>query len=209
VNLLAHTWVARTCGLGAPPEVLGAVLPDLATMAGIRLDRRALGGPIAAGVRCHHLTDAAFHRAPAFVAGSRALTRDLMAVDVPRGAARAVGHVGWELLLDGPLLRTPTEAAFHEAMGLAGEVTAVLRPDDRPAWAALIAHRRRPPALRYDDPEWVADRCVGILAGSPRLRLPPEDAPQVAAVLAIHAEAVTAAGDEVLAQTAAAVVARV
>ena len=205
MNLLAHTWVARTCGLGSAPEVLGAVLPDLATMAGIRLDRGALDGPIGEGVRCHHVTDAAFHRDPAFVAGSRAITRDLLAVDVPRGAARAVGHIGWELLLDGPQVRTPTEAAFHEALGLADQVTGVLRPDDRPAWAAFLAHRRRPPALRYDDPAWVADRCVGILAGSPRLRLPPEDAPQVAAVLAIHAEAVTAAGDEVLAQTAAAV----
>ena len=29
MNLLAHTLVARTCGLGSAPDVLGAVLPDL------------------------------------------------------------------------------------------------------------------------------------------------------------------------------------
>lgn len=208
MNFLAHTWVAHACGLDAPPAVLGAVLPDLATMAGIRLDRDALVGEVADGVRCHHATDAAFHRDPGFVAGAKAIARDLVAMGVPRGASRAVGHVGWELLLDGGLLRTSTEAAFHEATGLAGEVDGAVRPDERHRWRAFLADRRRPPALRYDDPEWVADRLVGILAGSPRLRLPAQDAPHVAAVLAIHLETVTEVGPGVLAATADTVRAR-
>lgn len=205
MNFLAHTWVARACGLEAPPAVLGAVLPDLATMAGIRLDREALVGEVADGVRCHRVTDAAFHRDPGFVAGSKAITRDLLAMGVPRGASRAVGHVGWELLLDGRLLRSPTEVAFHQAMGLAGDVAGAVHPDERNRWRAFLTYRRRPPALRYDDPAWVADRLVGILAGSPRLRLPPQDAPHVAAVLAIHLETVAEVGPGVLATTADAV----
>jgi hypothetical protein len=205
MNFLAHTWVARACGLDSPPAVLGAVLPDLVTMAGIHLDRRALVGEVADGVACHHLTDAAFHRDPGFVAGSKAITRDLLAMGVPRGASRAVGHVGWELLLDGGLLGTPTEAAFHEAMGLADDAAGAVRPEDRARWHRFLTYRSRPPALRYDDPAWVADRLVGILAGSPRLRLPQQDAPHVAAVLAIHLETVIDVGPEILAATADAV----
>ena len=110
------------------------------------------------------------------------------------GVSCAVGHVGWELLLDGGLLRSPTEAAFHEAMGLAGDVAGAVRPEDRDRWRQFLTYRRRPPSLRYDDPARVADRLVGILAGSPRLRLPEEDAPHVAAVLAIHLETVTEVG---------------
>lgn len=208
MNFLAHTWVARACGLESPPAVLGAVLPDMVTMAGIRLDRGALVGEVAAGVACHHLTDAAFHREPGFVAGSKAITRDLLAMGVPRGASRAVGHVGWELLLDGALLRTPTEGAFHEAMALAEEATGAVRPEDRARWRQFLTYRTRPPSLHYDDPVWVADRLVGILAGSPRLRLPQQDAPHVAAVLAIHLETVAEAGPDVLSSTAAAVRAR-
>jgi hypothetical protein len=205
VNLLAHTWVAHACGLDAPEEVLGAVAPDLATMAGVRLDRDALGGPVADGVSCHLATDAAFHQDTTFLAGSSALRRDLLAVGVPRGAARAVGHVGWELLLDGLLVGEPAEAAFRQAFTVAEAVTPAVRPEDRARWEAFLGHRRRPHALRYDDPAWVADRLVAMLAGSTRLRLPVEDAPAVAAVLAIHAEAVTATGEEVLAVTADAV----
>jgi hypothetical protein len=205
MNVLAHTWVARACGLAAPEEVLGAVAPDLATMAGVRLDRAALRGPVADGVRCHLRTDAAFHHDATFLAGSSALRKDLLAVGVPRGAARAVGHVGWELLLDGLLVRTPAEDAFRRALGLADSVIGAVRPEDRPRWQAFLAHRRPAPALRYDDPEWVADRLVGMLAGSTRLRLPADDAPAVAAVLAIHVESVADAGEGVLAATADAV----
>jgi hypothetical protein len=205
VNVLAHTWVAHACGMGTPEEVLGAVAPDLATMAGVRLDRDALGGPVADGVRCHLAADAAFHQDTTFLAGSSALRRDLLAVGVPRGAARAVGHVGWELLLDGLLVGTPTEAAFRQAFTVAEAVTPAVRPGDRSRWEAFLGHRRRPHALRYDEPAWVVDRLVAMLARSARLRLPEEDAPAVTAVLAIHGEAVRAAGDGVLATTADAV----
>jgi hypothetical protein len=205
MNLLAHTWVARACGHDTPAAVLGAVAPDLATMAGVRLDRAALEGEVATGVRCHLLTDAAFHRDPRFLAGSSALRRDLVAVGVPRGAARAAGHVGWELLLDGPLLGSATEAAFHESLVLAEQVTAAVRPEGLARWQAFLRRRWGRRALRYDEPGWVADRLVAMLAGSPRLRLPAHHAPDVAAVLAIHLEAVAATGNELLAATAGAV----
>ena len=92
MNVLGHTRVALGRGLDRPAEVLGAVLPDLAPAAGVRLVRDRLDGPLAAGVRCHLDADAAFHAHPRFRAGTRALRADLTARGIPRGPARAVAH---------------------------------------------------------------------------------------------------------------------
>src|SRR5690606_17656531 len=73
VNVLGHTYVARAVGNASPEHVLGAVLPDLAPMAGVRVRRNELDGDLAEGVRCHLRTDAAFHAHRDFRAGSRAL----------------------------------------------------------------------------------------------------------------------------------------
>ena len=225
MNLLAHAWVALACGRDGPGEVLGAVLPDLATMARVRLDRGRLAPGVAAGVACHLATDGAFHADPRFVAGSAALRRELLDAGVRRGAARAVGHVGWELLLDGTLLGTPAEAAFRRALDDADQVLDALDGDDRTRWRAFLARRDRdrapgpgrdagggagggPAPLRYDDPGWVADRMVAILAPRPALALDADAVPAVRTALARHAGRVVAAAPDVLAATAAAVRAR-
>ena len=221
MNLLAHAWVARATGHDAPEAVLGALLPDLATMAQVRLDRARLaaappGDPLAAGVRCHVATDAVFHRDARFVGGSSAIRRDLREAGVGLGAARAVGHVGWELLLDGTLLRTPTDEAFAAALARVDEATPVVADRDRARWDAFLAswERDRPPdrphpphRLRYDDPGWVAERLVAILAPRPRLALPADRVPVVRDTLERHLAAVVAAAPGVLADTAAGVAA--
>lgn len=80
-------------------------MPDLQWEAGVALgDISAWPDAVRDGVDCHHAADAAFHDLDVFRAQSTALTRALLAADVPRGAARAVGHAGWELLFDGALL---------------------------------------------------------------------------------------------------------
>lgn len=114
------------------------------------------------GIQCHHDTDAAFHDLPAFLAGSRALTRDLLDRGVPRGAARAVGHAGWELLLDGVLI---DDAEFMSAYFAALRVEA---PD--PAWRFALDRRsaRGVPDF-YANPAGVAELLRRILRARPRL----------------------------------------
>jgi hypothetical protein len=208
VNFLGHTHVALAGGEDDPAFVLGAVLPDLAPMAGIRLAHRQLEGTVGAGVRCHLRADAAFHADPRFRAGSRALRVALAERGVASGPARAVGHAGWELLLDGTLVATATEDAFRAAMAQGDRALPALARDDRERWAAFLARRHASPGLHYDDPAWVADRLYGMLARRPRLALPAEQVPLVADVLAAHAPGVEEVAGEVLDATARQVTAR-
>jgi hypothetical protein len=205
VNVLGHTHVALAVGVDTPDYVLGAVLPDLASMARVRLDRSRLVGGVAEGVRCHIAADAAFHTAPEFLRGSGAIRDDLRARGTAAGPSRAIGHVGWELMLDGTLLGSPARAAYARALeGLeSGDgVGAALSEAHRLRWARLLAYRDRLPDLPYDDPQWVAERLVSILEPRPSLRLPAEQVPVVAHVLAGHADDVEAAAPAVLSATA-------
>ncbi len=206
MNFLGHTHVALAVGHGEPAYLLGAALPDLAPMAGVRLPRAGLDGAIGAGVRCHLDADAAFHAHPAFRSGSGALRRTVTDRGVASGPARAVGHAGWELLLDGTLVGTDVEAAFRGALVAGEQVSPLLAPDDRPRWARFLARVRSAPALRYDDPRWVAARLHGMLAHRPRLRLPDHQVPDVADALTAARGAVSVVAASVLDDTAAATV---
>lgn len=202
MNFLGHTWVALAAGADDPEHLLGAALPDLAPMAGVRLVRAGLDGSLGEGVRCHVRTDAAFHAHDAFRTGSRALRRSLAEREVASGPARAVGHAGWELLLDGTLVGSEAEAAFHRAMAVGERAAAALTPADRPRWAAFLARVRAAGPLRYDDPRWVAARLHAMLDRRPRLRLPAHHVEVVAEVLDAHAAAVHEVAGGVLADTA-------
>jgi hypothetical protein len=201
VNILGHTFVALACGRDDRDWLLGAVLPDLAPMAGVRVDRAALPGGLAEGVRCHVRTDEAFHAHPAFVAGSGALRRAAAERGLPRGAARAIGHAGWELLLDGTLVGGPAEAAFHGAMAVADRATAAMAPGDAARWSAFVSRPGGAPRLRYDEPVWAAERLHGMLARRPRLALPEEHVGTVADLLAAHVDAVAAVAAQVFDDT--------
>jgi hypothetical protein len=204
VNVLGHTEVALATGCDDPAFLLGAVLPDLAPMAGVRVDRARLAGRLADGLRCHLWADAAFHAHPAFRTGSGALRRELAARGIGSGAARAIGHAGWELLLDGALVATRAEAGFRHALAAAGDgcdLAAALVPDDRLRWKTFLAHGRRQARLRYDDPAWIAERLYATLAHRPRLRLRADHVATVAVVLADHAEDVRGLAVQVLADT--------
>jgi hypothetical protein len=202
MNFLGHTHVALAGGQDDPGFVLGAVLPDLAPMAGIRLAPGRLEGPLGAGVRCHLRADAVFHADPRFRDGSRALRRALAERGVGTGPARSVGHAGWELLLDGTLVATATEDAFRVALARGDRALPALAEGDRDRWAAFLARRHASPGLHYDDPAWVADRLYGMLARRPRLALPADQVPLVADVLAAQAPAVHSVAAAVLDDTA-------
>jgi hypothetical protein len=198
MNVLGHASVALAWGGDDAAFVLGAVLPDLASMVHVRIDRSLLGERVGDGMRCHIDADATFHDHPDFRAGSAALRRDLAGHGLDRGPVRAIGHAGWELLLDGTLVGSPAEAAYWRALDVGGLALGAVAEPDRGRWLGLLSDRRRRPPLRYDDPRWVAERLHDLLARRPRLRFAREELPTVANVLGAHAAEVAAVGPRVL-----------
>jgi hypothetical protein len=174
MNVVAHLVVAgRVTGLDpGTDELLGAVLPDLASMAGQRVDRARLPAGVAAGVAVHHRTDQCFHGHPWFVAAVRHDVADLRRAGLPRGASRASAHAGIELLLDGVLLDDPIVRGSVEVfiasldvdrLGEAGVV-------HRARWERLFVRMGEGSlADAYGSAESVADRLHHALAGRPRL----------------------------------------
>ncbi len=176
MNFFGHATVARTRD-PHPRFVLGAMLPDLASMAELRLER-VLDPQIARGVALHHETDHAFHGVAPFRALCASALDVLEAQGVARASARAVGHVGSELLLDGLLADDgPACAAYRQALrgALEGDLEQAV------AWkgAAPAASLRRlvsrlldaPLPEGYRDPIFVYERLHTILARRPRLAL--------------------------------------
>lgn len=161
--------------------VLGAMLPDFASMSRARL--RAVGDPhVEAGVALHHATDDVFHGAETFVALNAHGVDALEAAGLGRGPARAVAHVGIELLLDGLLLDDPPlEAAYLEAVALpVAELELSFHRDGAARFEALqerLQSHGLPDDYRW--PDRVALRLEQILARRPRLALSPADRPRV------------------------------
>jgi len=125
VNYLAHAWT-----LGADPSpalVLGAALPDLASV----FDRRAprLGKESAAllaasapelarGVLAHQAADACFHALPAFKEECAALRAALAPLALENARGFFLAHLLVEVLLDAALLERDEGLArrFYAAM---------------------------------------------------------------------------------------------
>ncbi|MEZ6195091.1 MAG: hypothetical protein R3F20_05080 [Planctomycetota bacterium] len=171
MNFYAHARVADA--LYRDPEVtLGAMLPDLATMAGRRWDPAAADRPgLARGVALHHATDEAFHGAPAFLSLLERWRERLgAALGLRRGVARAAAHVGIELLLDGIAHEEGEVASYAAALDLA----ATLETGPLPEIAATASRIGRGPLpAAYADPTFCAARVEGLLGRRPRLALPP------------------------------------
>lgn len=188
MNFIGHATVALW-DRGEPLFVLGSMLPDFAGMARTRLaprTERETPSDLLAGIALHHRTDDAFHGAPSFVALVSATVDELTRLGVARGSARAVGHVGVELLLDGELLHDPAvEAAYIEA--LRAGVGLEEQFGDAPGGSRWELLRQRLLAHGaphdYRDPESVLARLVLILSRRPRLALDAEAAQIVRATL--------------------------
>ena len=198
MNFLAHAHVARHApGGDAAGYVLGAVLPDLLPMAGVRLDRAAVPAAVAAGWRSHHVADAAFHAHRTFIDGVGALRTDLRRTGLDTGPRRAVAHVGWELLLDDAVFEDEaTIAAFRAALDVARDLT------DDPAWSAFLSRfagiRAAPPAPIAV----VTERVQRAVGRRPRLAFTDEHLASVAAVLGEHRPAILAAAPALLEELA-------
>jgi len=172
VNFFGHaavaTWSARPNG-AAPAIVLGAMLPDFATMCGGRIEA-AGDEAVGRGIALHHTTDAVFHKLPVVTGLMRELDEHLVHGQCARGPRRAVAHIGVELLLDGVLIDEPAYRAAYLS-GLAHDPALHWRdPGDAPRFAILLERLRAhgvPEDLRL--PEAITARVHRILAHRPRL----------------------------------------
>jgi hypothetical protein len=182
MNFFSHAVVAGRFSRD-PVFVLGAMLPDFASMLGVRM-RSVAEATIRNGVRFHHLTDGVFHELPVFRTLSRDANSALRDRGVARGPALAIAHVGIEILLDTTLGQS---AAARDAY-LSG-----LEAGRTPAFARSLAWPE-PEAKRLADlletlvrrgivldtsSELLVERIRRTLAGRPRLRLGPDDPPRV------------------------------
>jgi acyl carrier protein phosphodiesterase len=183
VNFFSHAVVARWCR-DDHGFVFGTMLPDLSAMVGARI-AAASEQSVQAGIDYHHATDAAFHGSDPFVRLCSESVEVLTAQGVARGTARAVAHVGFELLLDGLLSRHTDEVhAYEAALAHAREH----RLADTMHWtdeqkerlqqglARLVA---APVPAGYREPAFVVERLQWILARRPRLAMQPGDLPKV------------------------------
>ena len=132
-------------------------MPDLQREAGVALgDISAWPAVVRDGIDCHRVADAVFHDLDVFRSQSLALTHALLDAGVPRGAARAIGHAGWELLFDGALL---DDASLCDDYLAAMKVE--VHDDD---WGAALARRaaRGVPTF-YADPLGVSELLWRVL----------------------------------------------
>lgn len=172
MNFFGHaavaTWSAPASG-AAPAVVLGAMLPDFATMCGGRIASAEDAG-VARGIDLHHTTDAVFHTLPVVTALMRELDERLAHGHCARGPRRAVAHIGVELLLDGVLVDEPAYRAAYLS-GLMHDPALQWRdPEDAPHFALLLDRLRAhgvPEDLRL--PEAITKRLHRILAHRPLL----------------------------------------
>jgi hypothetical protein len=180
MNFFGHATVASMRSAD-PRFVFGAMLPDFCSMAAVRLDP-VLDSELARGVALHHETDQVFHATAPFLALCASALATLEPEGVARGSARAVGHVGSELLLDGLLgedgraraaythsLEVALEARFERDLAFrAATDAAQLRK-----LLERLMHAPLPEA--YREPVQVCDRLYAILARRPRLALRERD----------------------------------
>jgi hypothetical protein len=188
MNFFGHALLAARRS-DDPRFVLGSMLPDLVSMAGTRLG--TVHDPVlAAGVALHHETDARFHAAGPFCELCRWASEELQSAGVHRATARAVGHVGSELLLDG-LLSDDTAARAAYARSLEPDVREPLaellslrgdmQPEELSALMARLAQAPLPEG--YRDATFVLERLRRILGPRPRLAFKPSDLEPTAAWL--------------------------
>ena len=203
MNFFAHACLANEVR-PEPSFVFGAMLPDFAAMAGLRV--ASVAHTVADdGRRFHHATDALFHRAERFRSLCRAGTRSLSGAGVRRGTARAIAHVGIELLLDDWIAAEQgVPACYGEALALApmllpaiafrpaSDAERLLELCERIAAAPVVP----PPG---GEPDRLGTRLARSLARRPRLALLPSELPSVRAWATSARGEVAHAGAELLA----------
>ena len=149
----------------------GAMLPDFVGM--LRLRRPNVSdASVARGVAFHHQTDEAFHELAPFQRLSRAAFAWLSERGMQRGPARAVAHMGIEMLLDEVMAREAGAAdAYRAALALPlAPLLDFVAPEDAERLTGLQqALLGRAASLLTPPAELVAERIARSLSGRPRL----------------------------------------
>jgi hypothetical protein len=197
VNFFGHAAVASWTSQ-VPGVVLGAMLPDFATMCGGRVEA-VEDGDVSRGVAIHHATDAAFHALPVVTALMRELDARLDERRCARGPRRAVAHIGVELLLDGELTGEPAYRAAYSA-GLTHDPVLRWRGADEASRFAILLERLRARGIPDDlkQPEAITARLHRILAHRPLLAPSPDDLRAIREALRVFQPRVEVAADTVV-----------
>lgn len=118
MNFYSHLAIASLFS-GDVAVAFGAMLPDFASMLGVR-QPLTLDAKITKGCELHHATDRFFHEHPLFRQACSVEASILRKHGFARGTARAVAHVGLEILLDDALWEDePARALYAEVLALA------------------------------------------------------------------------------------------
>jgi hypothetical protein len=185
VNYFGHAWVAAWFS-GKSPFVFGAMLPDFANILGVAIPT-SRHPELEAGIRLHHETDRVFHDAKTFRELELGALATLGAAGLPKGARRALAHVGVEFLIDAELDRhAPSWGGYAAALRFGASVSCsselCWRDVDMNEPLAVLCQRlamsERPSLHRR-----LATRLVQTLASRPRLALEPDHVPLVEAWL--------------------------
>lgn len=200
MNFFGHasvaSWTAESSG-----SVLGAMLPDFATMSGARL-AEPTDEAVARGIDLHHDTDAAFHHLPTVLELMRELDGRLQRAHCARGPRRAVAHIGVELLLDGVLVDEPAYRDNYLA-GLGHDPSGVRwKHDGDDARFAMLLARLRAHGVPVDlrKPESIANRLHRMLIHRPLLAPSSSDMVAIKHCLDEQQRSVTLATDNLLAE---------
>ena len=203
MNFFGHAAIAGR--FRASPEfVFGAMLPDFCGMLGLPTPA-VTPDTLGAGVRFHHLTDHAFHELRTFRDFCHAATTWLDARGVRRGTARAVAHVGVELLLDAALAEgAGARAHYLDALG-AGQDPALLErstfcAQERTSLGGLARTLAQRGISPHPDTTLVVARLERALAARPRLAIEPRDRGHVGSWVELFRDRVVASTPEVVSE---------
>lgn len=177
MNFVAHACLAAEDAPGWAEDlfVFGAMLPDLASIAGLHPPTR---GPAALldGLSHHRRVDVSWHRTAGFHRLVEQGRVRLRAIAVPRGPRRAATHLGVELLLDGILVERPgvhdrVLRALRAGQRTLGQLFPPSGPEIR--WMrTAVSHVEEGGLLAdYARPFRVAHRVARILRSRRRFRL--------------------------------------
>jgi hypothetical protein len=207
VNFFGHAWVASWFS-ASDPFVLGAMLPDFASVLGVAPPTSS-DPELSAGIDLHHQTDHVFHETAVFQGLEQRARSALAGVGVSKGARRALAHVGVEFLIDAELVRrAPAWRGFALALryGSSARCGAELTwrqraPGDTSQRLSRLCSRLAAVETPSDSTR-IAARLVAALSGRPRLQLQVEEVPFVEAWLVECAPEVQASLDPLLAELA-------
>jgi hypothetical protein len=175
VNFFGHLVLARALD----PDLafgFGAMWPDFSGILGLKAASTHAG--VHAGVAFHHRVDAVFHRERHFVTLQRLALERLQRHGVPRGPARAVAHVGVELLLDAELARNDLETLHYRTVLKHAQSRAQgWFPSLDEACSTRVGHwcqrlDERAERIIPESPQQLTKRLADILESRPRLALP-------------------------------------